>query len=111
MKCFEEELYEYIYDLCLAKGISIDYRFRCYGDMNEYWSSKTNSCFKLDCKNSYTGNIEDVKDFVIHNINELWEQATQPNHRIALYVHNIIVDGEQIEIIMGSCLFEDDALL
>lgn len=111
MNCFEEELQEHIYDLCETKGISIDFRFRCFGDVNKFYSSKTNSCFELVCENYYASNTEDVKKLVTNIIDLLWEQAAQPNHRIALYLQNIVGKGNWIDVTIGSCLFEDDALL
>ena len=108
MRCFEEELQEYIFDLCETKNIPApDLRFRCYGDMNRFWSSGTNSYFELDCVNYYASDTEDIKTFISHIIDVLWECATQPNHRIALYVHNIANKGSWIDVSIGSCLFED----
>lgn len=112
MKYFEEELREYIYDLCETKSISPpDFRFRCFGDMNKFWSSSTNSYFKLNCVSYYASDKEDVKTLVSHIIDVLWEQAAQPNHRVALYLENIVGHGNWIDVVIGSCLFEDDALL
>ena len=112
MKCFEGELQEYIINYCEINNISPpDFRFRCFGDVNKFWSSKTNSCFELDCVSYYASDIEDVKTLVSHIIDVLWEQTTQPNHRIALYFKNIVGKGDWIDITIGSCLFEDDTLL
>jgi hypothetical protein len=52
-----------------------------------------------------------VKTLVSHIIDVLWEQATQPNHRIALYLQNIVGKGSWIDVTLGSCLFEDDTVL
>lgn len=112
MRSFEEKLQDYIYDLCKTKNISPpDFRFRCFGDVNKFWSSNTNSYFKLDCVNYYASDTEDVKTLVSHIIDVLWEQATQPNHRIALYLQNIVGKGSWIDVTLGSCLFEDDGIL
>lgn len=112
MISFEEELQEYAYDLCKEKNIPpIDFRFRCFGDINKFWSSKTNSYFELNCVSYYANDTEDVKTLVSHIIDVLWEQATQPNHRIALYLKNIINKGNWIDVEIGSCLLEDDGIL
>lgn len=109
--CFEEELQEYIYDLCEEKNIKLDLRFECFGDINKFWSSKTNSCFELDCVSYYTCNTEDVKTLVSHIIDVLWKQATQPNHGVALYFKNIINKDNWIDVTVGGCLVEDDVFL
>lgn len=112
MKSFEMELQDYIYDLCTTKHIpSPDLRFRCFGDVNKFWSSKTNSYFKLDCLNYYASDIEDVKILVFRIIDILWEQVAQPNQRVALYLENIIDKGSWVNVTIGSCLFEDDTVL
>ena len=111
-RCFEEELREYVYNLCKEKNIpSVEFHFRCFGDMNKFWSSETNSYFELVCESYHTSNTEDVKILVSHIVDMLWEQATKPNHRIALYLKNIVDNGSWIDITIGSCLFEDNALL
>lgn len=111
MEFFEDELQEYIINYCETNNIAVDLRFRCFADMNKFWSSKTNSCFELDCVNYYASDTEDIKTLVSHIIDVLWEQATQPSHRIALYVQNIVGHGSWIDVVIGSCLFEDDAML
>ena len=112
MESFESELQDYIWDLCKTKNIPpADLRFRCYGDENKFWSNSASSYFELDCVNYYASDTEDVKTLVSHIIDVLWEQATQPNHRVALYLKNIVGHGSWIDVTIGSCLFEDDAVL
>lgn len=110
MRYFEEELQEYVYDLCKAKNIpSPDIRFRCFGDIN-YFLSKGNSYWVLDCVSYYAEDTEDVKRIVSCIIDVLWRQATKPNHRIALYLKDIIDKGNWIYITIGGGLYEDDTL-
>lgn len=112
MKCFEEELQEYIYNLCEQKDIPLpDIRVARLGDSGKFWLSETNSYFEPDCVNYYTSDTEDIKTLVSHIIDELWEHATQPNHRIGLYIKNIINKVSWIDVSIGGFLFEDDVLL
>lgn len=112
MKYFEEELQEYVCNLCESKNMPpVDFRFRCFGDINKFWSSKTNSYFELDCVNYYATDTEDVKILVSHIIDLLWEHATQPNHRVALYIEDITDRDNWVDVIIGGCLYEDDSLL
>lgn len=112
MKHFEEELHEYVYNLCESKNIPpVDFRFRCFGDKNKFWSSKENLYFELDCVNYYATDTEDVKILVSHIIDKLWEYATQPNHRVAIYIEDIVDRDSWVDVIIGGCLLEDDSLL
>lgn len=112
MRSFEEELQEYISALCEIKNIApVDLRFRCYGDENKFWSSKDNVYFEVDCVHYHARDTRNVKDFISDVIDVLWEYAAQPNHRIALYVEDIIDRGHWIQFTIGSCLFEDDGIL
>lgn len=112
MKTFEEDemIQEYIYALCESKNIPIDLRFHCVADMNKFWSNKTNSYFEIDCVNYYASNIEDIKILISHIVDVLWEQAAQPNHKIALYIEDIVDMNGWFDVCIGGCLFEDDAL-
>ena len=112
MEQFEYELQEYVYNLCNAKNIpSVDLRFRCFGDVNKFYSSNVDSYFTLGCVNYYAANIEDVKTLVSNIIDKVWEHATQPNHRIAMYIENIVNRDSWVDVTIGSCLLEDDSVL
>lgn len=112
MKTFEEDemIQEYIYTLCESKNIPIDLRFHYFADMNKFWSNKTNSYFEIGCVNYYASNIEDIKILISNIIDVLWGQATQPNHKIALYIEDIVDMNDWFDVCIGGCLFEDDAL-
>lgn len=109
MKYFEDELYEYLYDLCETKNI--EFHFACFGDTNKFWSSETNSYFTPNCVDYYAKNREDAKELISYVLDTLLEHATKPNHRIALYIESIEEKDDWINMSVGSCLFEDDALL
>ena len=108
MKIFEDEVQEYIINYCETNNVAIDLRFRCFADINKFWSGKTNTCFELECVNYYAHDTEDIKTLVSCLIDVLWEQATQPSNRIALYIQNIVDHDCWVDVAIGSCLFEDD---
>ena len=112
MGSFEAELQDYIWDLCKTKNIPpADLRFRCYGDENKFWSSKDNLYFHVGCLDYYASNTEDAKKLISNLVDGLWEYATPPNHRIALYVEKIVDMETWIDVTLGCCLFEDDGIL
>jgi len=113
MKTFKEdmEIYEYIYNLCESKNIPIDCRFGCFGDTNEFYNCVNNKVFLIDCDSYYAKDINDVKQFFVDLIECLWKTFTRPNHRIALYVEEIVDKDGWYDVIVGSCLFEDNSLL
>lgn len=105
VKCIEEELQEYIFDLCGRKNIPIDLRFQCYGDMNSFCTN--NEVFAVECVEYYASDKEDIKHLIYTMITDLWEHATHSNQRIALYIKNVVDMGTWFNVIVGSCLFED----
>lgn len=113
MKTFEEDkmIQEYIYDLCESKNISIDLRFRCFGDTNIF--CENNSVFTIDCESYYAKDIDDVKQFFESYLNILWFQSSynHGNYRIALCVKDIVDKDGWYDVIVGGRLFKDDALL
>lgn len=112
MDNFEKELQDYIWDLCKTKNIPpVDLRFRCYGDENKFWSSKDNLYFEVDCIDYHASSTEIVKELISDVIDVLWEYATQSNHRIALYIEKIVDMETWVNVVLGSCLFEDDGIL
>lgn len=109
VKCVEEELQEYIFDLCERKNIPIDLRFRCYGDVNGFCTN--NEVFTVECVEYYASNKEDIKHLIYTIITDLWEYATNPLHRIALYIKDVDYMDGWFNVIVGNCLFEDDGIL
>jgi hypothetical protein len=107
-KCIEEELQEYIYDLCETKNTSIDLRFQCYGDVNRFCAN--NEIFTVECVEYYTSDVKDMKRLMHTIITGLWDYATHSNQRIALYIQDIVYMGGWFDVIVGSCLFEDICL-
>ena len=106
MKYFEEELQEYIHDLCETKNIPIDLRFACFGDINKFYTN--NKEVSLDCVAYYAQGTDDIKQFFHTYLTHLWESATQPNHRLAVYVKDLVCMDGWINVIVGGCLLEDD---
>ena len=109
MNNFEVELQEYIVGYCNAKNISIDLRFLCFGDKNEFYTSGEG--LSVECVEYYAKNEEDIKQFFATYIDTMWENCNPPMNRIALYIENIIdMDGWR-EVIVGGCPFTDESLL
>ena len=106
MKYFEEELREYIDNLCETKKIPIDLRFGCFGDINKFYIN--DKYISLDCVAYYTEGTDDIKQFFHTYLTHLWESATQSNHRLAVYVKDILCMDGWTDVIVGGCLFEDD---
>lgn len=115
MKTFEEDkmIQEYIYDLCKSKNISIDLRFRCFGDTDIFYDYENNNVFTIDCESYYAKDIEDIKLFFESYLNILWLQSryNYGNYRIALCVKDIIDKDGWYDAIVGGRLFKDDTLL
>lgn len=113
MKDYVYELYDYICNLCETRNMPpVDLRFKHIGDVNKFWSSKANSYFEISCSDYYAQDIENAKEIICYIMETLWEYATKPNHRIGLYVEDIVKkDDGWISVTIGGCLIEDDALL
>ena len=102
-------LHEYICDLCVEKGTSIDLRWRCFGDRNKYYIN--NEYFSIDCDEYYEPNIENIRKLFDIYISVLCERFMQPpKNKIAMYIEDIIYEDEWYKIIVGACTFKDDAL-
>ena len=112
MKTFKEDamIQEYIYDLCERKGIQIDLRFRCFGDVDMFYEN--NRIITVDYESYYAKDIDDIKLFFESYLNILWLQSRyNHNNRIGLCVKDIADKDGWYDVIVGSCLFKDDALL
>lgn len=108
----EHMLYDHICNLCETKNMPpIDLRFKCFGDVNRFYSSSTDSYFEISCVNYCAANIEDAKELVAYIIETLWKYATKPNHRVALYIEDVENKFGWVNMVIGGCLLEDDALL
>ena len=106
---FKSTLKEYLVNYCEGKNISIDMRFRWYGDDNKFYSYDTP--FSLDVNEYYTDDLEDIKQFFAVYLDTLWEHCTSPMNRIALYVQDIVDMDGWYNVIIGGGLFIDDTLL
>lgn len=106
---FEEELKEYIEDLCETKNIPIDLRFACLGDVNKFCTN--NIEFSVNCVSYYTKDFEDIKSFFKHYLDIIWSNRQRSINRMALYIKNIVDMDSWYEVIVGDCLFEDDSLI
>lgn len=108
MKDFELELRDYIFDYCESKNISIDLRFACFGDRNEFYMNDAE--FSLECVEYYTEDAEDIKQFFANYLNIIWENCNSQMSRIALYVKDIVDMDNWYEVVVGGGLFTDEAL-
>lgn len=108
MKNIELELQEHIHNYCDAKNMSIDLRFACFGDKNKFYTN--NKEFSVSYCGYYAENIEDIKRFFIHYLDNIWEDCKYPINRTALYIKDIVDMDNWYEVIVGGCLFVDDAL-
>lgn len=107
----EDILHEYICNYCVSNNIEIDCRFRCFGDINKYYIGD-NKKISINCVtyNYHAFDIEGVKVFIAQYIDALWNKIKSPNNRVGLYIEDIIITKQGFTIIMGGCLFIDDAL-
>lgn len=108
MKNIESELQEYIFNYCNEKNMSIDLRFACFGDENKFYMN--NKEFSVSCVGYYTEDIRDIKQFFIRYLDHMWEDCKYPINRTALYIKDIVNMDSWYEVIVGGCLFVDDAL-
>ena len=110
MKYLEEdlEMQEYLYELCKNKGISADIRFKWLGDINRFYTC--NKEFSLDCMSYYAKDINDVKNFFDIYLDNLYEYCEHPINSIALYIEDIVDMNGWYDVIVGGCLFVDDAI-
>lgn len=108
MKNIEVELQEHILNHCNEKNMSIDLRFACFGDKNEFYMNDEK--FSVSCCGYYAENFEDIKRFFIHYLDHIWEDCKYPIDRTALYIKDIVDMDSWYEVIVGGCLFIDDSL-
>lgn len=102
-------LHEYICNLCETKGVSIDLRWRCFGDLNKFYIN--NKFFSISCDFYYTTSLEGIRKIFDTYITCLCEHFMYPsNNRIALYVENILYEDGLYKVIIGACTFKDDSI-
>lgn len=102
----EEDLQNYICDLCDTKNIPIDIRFACFGDENMFYE-KENGGFQIRCEHYHVNDISEVKKLIANTyLVRLWQQA-KPYHMIALYIRDIVNTGNGYNVIVGGRLFKN----
>lgn len=101
----EEDLQNYICDLCNTKNISIDLRFACFGDENMFYE-KEHGGFHIGCEHYHVDNISEVKNLIVNTyIVRLWQHSTK-NQMIALYISDVINTGNGYNVIVGGQLIK-----
>lgn len=108
MKYIEKELYEYICDYCDTKNIPIDLHFRCFGDVNKFYTHDIE--FGCNCVNYYAEDLKDIKNFFRHYLDIMWSNRSHAVNRVALYIEDIVDMDGWYDVIVGGGLFEDDTL-
>lgn len=98
MKCIEQEIHDYVHDLCREKEIPIEIRWCCFGDSSGFY--KDGKMFTIACDEYYASNIEDIKCFMINYIEAIWEyeeawkDINRSNYAVSIYVADIVnMDG------------------
>lgn len=101
----EEDLQNYICDLCDTENILIDIRFACLGDENLFYEEKS-GCFPIRCEHYHVDNISEVKKLITNTyLVRLWQQA-KSNQMIALYIRDIINTGNGYNVVVGGRLIK-----
>lgn len=102
----EEDLQNYIYDLCDRENISIDLRFACYGDENMFYKEEKGA-FPIRCEHYHVDNISEVKKLIANTyIVRLWQHSTK-HQMIALYISEVINTGNGYNVIIGGQLIKN----
>lgn len=101
----EEDLQNYICDLCDKENISIDLRFACFGDINIFYEEEHGS-FYIECEHYHVDNILEVKKLIVNTyIVRLWQHSTK-HQMIALYISDVINTGNGYNVIVGGQLIK-----
>lgn len=101
----EEELQNYICDLCDTENISIDLRFACLGDENMFYE-KESGVFPIRCEHYHVDNISEVKKLIANTyLVRLWQQA-KSYQMIALYIRDIANTGNGYNVVVGGRLIK-----
>lgn len=108
MKCLELELHEYICDYCISKGISLELRWRCFGDLSGFYIN--NEMFAIACCEYYASDVEDIKYLMTSYIDaiwedeETWENISRSNYRIVIYVADIVDMDGWYKVVIGGAI-------
>lgn len=108
MKCLEQELHEYICDLCVAKEIPLEIHWRCFGDPSVFY--KDGQEFTIACVSYYASDVEDIKSLLIEYIEEMWEceevwgNTSRSNYRVAIYVMDIVDKDGWYDVVIGGAI-------
>lgn len=101
------ELKECIDDLCEARKIPTDLRFYRLADVNGFIAD-SGEVFEVKCDEYYAKDVDDIKTLFYELLTFLWGCATLPNHKVALYVKDIVDRNGWYNVIVGGCLFESE---
>lgn len=101
------ELKECIDDLCEARKIPTDLRFYRLADVNGFIAD-SGEVFEVKCDRFYAKDVDDIKTLFSELLTALWACATLPNHKVALYVKDIVDRNGWYDVIVGGCLFESE---
>ena len=104
----EQELNEYICDLCEEKGIPLEIRWRGLGDDCTFY--RDGQEFTIACLSWRVDNIEDIKHFIVDYIEDIWddeecwEGVSRSDCRVAIYVMDIIDMNDWYVVSFGGSI-------
>ena len=96
-----------IFDICYERGMWVDIRWKCFGDRNKFYIN--NEDYVISCVNYFASDLDDVKDLLLMYIENMWEDIEPPHNRVAMYIEDIVDMDGWYQVIMGGCLFRDEA--
>ena len=103
---FEEELQDYICDLCDTEKISVDLRFACFGDVNMFYEEEKGG-FPIRCEHYHVDNVSEVKKLIVNTyLVRLWQQA-KSHQMVALYIRDVVNTGNGYNVTVGGQLFKN----
>lgn len=106
MEYYEEELKEYIENLCETKNIPIDLRFACFGDAN-YFFTNDGTKFSFDCTSYCAEDKEDIKQMFVDYLDYFWIYSGHSYNRMVLYIENIVDKNGWYKVVFGGALIEE----
>lgn len=105
-----KSLHKHIHNLCETKGMSIDLRWGCFGDINKFYINNKN--FSLNCDEYCGFSIEDITELLNNSITLLCDFAIcGRDNRIALYIEDIVYENSLYKVIFGACTFKDNSII
>ena len=108
MKCVEQEIHDYICDLCIEKEIPIEIRWRCFGDSSKFY--KDGKEFTIACARYYANDIEDVKYLIMTYIEAMWEEEeiwkdiSRSDYAISIYIMDIVNMDGWYDVVIGGAI-------